>query len=223
MSKPNIPQAHAAEHFSAAQRSLFQPAPFDLIRIGSRRWFLQTGLAGIAGLSLPELLRRRAQAAPKSGGSRKAVILFGFPADRASSTSGIPSPTRPSRCGGRSIPSPQKSPACGFASTFRCRPASFTSWPSFGRSTAVTATTITVPSCSRAIRRRLKTSSRVSPVRWRGDIPPWDRLPPGFAAQTIATCRRLLEWEIRRSPYGMPISGVRAIWAPPTIRFAKRT
>ena len=35
----------------------------DLIRVGSRRWFLQTGLAGIAGLSLPDLLRCRAQAA----------------------------------------------------------------------------------------------------------------------------------------------------------------
>lgn len=46
----------------------------DLIRVGSRRWFLQTGLAGIGGLTLPQLLR--AQAAQGSGGSRKSVILF---------------------------------------------------------------------------------------------------------------------------------------------------
>jgi uncharacterized protein (DUF1501 family) len=49
--------------------------PADLIRVGTRRWFLQTGLAGVAGLSLPELLRRRAQGAAKSA-DRKAVILI---------------------------------------------------------------------------------------------------------------------------------------------------
>lgn len=45
----------------------------DLIRVGSRRWFLQTGLAGVGGLSLPALLR--ANEAAKSS-DRKSVILF---------------------------------------------------------------------------------------------------------------------------------------------------
>lgn len=47
------------------------------MRVNSRRWFLQTGLAGIAGLSLPMLLQQRAEAA-KSGKrkSKKNVILF---------------------------------------------------------------------------------------------------------------------------------------------------
>jgi uncharacterized protein (DUF1501 family) len=53
----------------------FRPPVSDLIRVGSRRWFLQTGLAGVAGLSLPELLRCRALGKSK-GSDRKAVILI---------------------------------------------------------------------------------------------------------------------------------------------------
>lgn len=57
--------------------NLFAP-PSDLIRVGSRRWFLQTGLAGMAGLSLPALLAARAGAAGSSQAprDRKTVILF---------------------------------------------------------------------------------------------------------------------------------------------------
>lgn len=72
--------SHAAEHASGTVSSPFQPAPRDLIRVGSRRWFLQTGLAGIGGLSLPGLLQLQAQAAPgkaeRTGRDRKSVILF---------------------------------------------------------------------------------------------------------------------------------------------------
>lgn len=46
---------------------------FDSIRVGSRRWFLQTGLAGVGGLTLPALLQ--ANEAAKAS-DRKAVILF---------------------------------------------------------------------------------------------------------------------------------------------------
>src|SRR5207248_4362216 len=53
-----------------------QPPSSDLIRVGSRRWFLQTGLAGLAGLSLPELLRCKARGAVRDAASRKAVILI---------------------------------------------------------------------------------------------------------------------------------------------------
>jgi uncharacterized protein (DUF1501 family) len=67
--------AHDAEHASTVGGDVVRPAPFDLIRVGSRRWFLQTGLAGMAGLSLPQLLHCRAQAGGQ-GTSRKAVILF---------------------------------------------------------------------------------------------------------------------------------------------------
>lgn len=40
-----------------------------------RRWFLQTGLAGLGGLTLPRLLQAR-EAAGVSSGDRKSVILF---------------------------------------------------------------------------------------------------------------------------------------------------
>lgn len=69
--------SHVGEHFqsNAAQR-LFAPRP-DLIRVGSRRWFLQTGLAGLGGLSLADVLRSRAVAAEQgTGKSPKSVILF---------------------------------------------------------------------------------------------------------------------------------------------------
>src|SRR5438874_1476842 len=65
---------HDAEHAGAVCGSPLQPPARDLIRVGSRRWFLQTGLAGVAGLSLPDLLRYRARGAAP-GASRKAVIL----------------------------------------------------------------------------------------------------------------------------------------------------
>jgi uncharacterized protein (DUF1501 family) len=69
----SLPSAgHDAEHETAVGRSPLQPATADLIRVGSRRWFLQTGLAGIAGLSLPDLLRCRAAGTA----NRNAVILI---------------------------------------------------------------------------------------------------------------------------------------------------
>ncbi len=54
-----------------------------MLRVGSRRWFLEAGMAGAAGVALPAFLQSRVQAASaesasaKSGpGKRKAVILF---------------------------------------------------------------------------------------------------------------------------------------------------
>jgi hypothetical protein len=46
---------------------------FDFVRVGSRRWFLQTGLAGVGGLSLPALLRANES---NKASDRKAVIVF---------------------------------------------------------------------------------------------------------------------------------------------------
>lgn len=64
-------------HHSSDVGQLFAPSVSDMIQVRSRRWFLQTGLAGIAGLSLPGLLRAQAQAADTGRStSKKSVILF---------------------------------------------------------------------------------------------------------------------------------------------------
>jgi hypothetical protein len=76
------PSEHARQHVARTIASPFRPAVSDLIRIGSRRWFLQTGLAGVAGLALPQMLaakeaRSHAPAAgPAQANDRQAVILF---------------------------------------------------------------------------------------------------------------------------------------------------
>lgn len=65
---------HAAEHLSGVRANPMLPAAGDLFRVGSRRWFLQTGTAGLAGLGLADLLRRQANAATPR--QQKSVVLF---------------------------------------------------------------------------------------------------------------------------------------------------
>ncbi|MFN0050861.1 MAG: DUF1501 domain-containing protein [Planctomycetales bacterium] len=69
--------SHAAVYAEVRKQLPVHPASRDLIRVGSRRWFLQTGLAGIGGLSLAQLAQARDEV-PRTGGvpTRKAVILF---------------------------------------------------------------------------------------------------------------------------------------------------
>ncbi len=55
----------------------FPSSPNSLINVSSRRWFLQSGLSALGGLSLPQLLKlQSASAAGSNKGDRKAVILF---------------------------------------------------------------------------------------------------------------------------------------------------
>ncbi len=94
---------HDAEHAGAACRSPLRPAPSDLVRIGSRRWFLQTGLAGLAGLSLPQLLHLRARAtvsAQTRRKDRKAVILIWLSGGPSHIDTWDPKPDAPSEVRG---------------------------------------------------------------------------------------------------------------------------
>jgi len=73
-----VSPCNSTEHAQSGISPLFSPDGSDVIRVGStRRGFLQTGLSGMAGLSLPALLQSRAVAAA-SGKSKSptSVILF---------------------------------------------------------------------------------------------------------------------------------------------------
>lgn len=65
---------HFGQHSTGSLQNLFAPADRDLIRVGSRRWFLQTGLAGLGGLTLPGLLN--AADADAVARPKKSVVLF---------------------------------------------------------------------------------------------------------------------------------------------------
>ena len=68
---------HDADHVRTAAASPFRPAVDDLIRIGSRRWFLQTGLAGLGGLSMAQILAAQSsRPVERNSADRKSVILF---------------------------------------------------------------------------------------------------------------------------------------------------
>jgi uncharacterized protein (DUF1501 family) len=100
------PAAHEQAHAGAARRALPQPPAADMVRVGSRRWFLQTGVAGVAGLSLPGLLRCRAEGAVRAGADRKAVILLWLSGGPSHLDTWDPKPDAPAEIRGpfRSIP-----------------------------------------------------------------------------------------------------------------------
>jgi hypothetical protein len=87
---------------TASHTSPLLPPGRDLIRVGSRRWFLQTGLAGFAGLSLADTLR----AARPATGTRKAVILFWLSGGPSQIDTWDPKPDAPDEIRGpyRTIP-----------------------------------------------------------------------------------------------------------------------
>src|SRR5262245_56369475 len=91
---------HDTEHAASALHSPPRPAACDLIQVGSRRWFLQTGLAGLAGLSLPDLLRCRAQGSAARRADRKAVILIWLSGGPSQLDTWDPKPAAPSEVRG---------------------------------------------------------------------------------------------------------------------------
>ena len=64
------------QHAILSQSRSLTPAPRDLLKVGSRRWFVQTGLAGVGALSTPDLLKLQAAGEAVSSGEKKSVILF---------------------------------------------------------------------------------------------------------------------------------------------------
>src|SRR5262245_57101452 len=69
---------HQVEHAAKGLGMPVRPPHSDLIRVGSRRWFLQAGLAGLGGLSLASLnpLQAATAAAKPANRDKKSVILF---------------------------------------------------------------------------------------------------------------------------------------------------
>lgn len=68
--------SHDDQHALGTAVQPLRPAASDLFRVGSRRWFLQTGIAGIAGLSMADLLRQRAMAEAAGRAPRKTSVIF---------------------------------------------------------------------------------------------------------------------------------------------------
>jgi uncharacterized protein (DUF1501 family) len=119
MTTSTLAGRHGAAHAAAACRSPLQPAACDLIRIGSRRWFLQTGLAGLASLSLPGLLRYRAQGAAAGGAGRKAVILIWLSGGPSQLDTWDPKPDAPGEVRGPFASIPTKVPGVRVSEHFR--------------------------------------------------------------------------------------------------------
>ncbi|MCX7400663.1 MAG: DUF1501 domain-containing protein [Planctomycetales bacterium] len=60
-SASHLASSRVVSHSTNAMGQLFGPEANPLLRIGRRRWILQAGLTGAAGLSLPLLLQAKAQ------------------------------------------------------------------------------------------------------------------------------------------------------------------
>ena len=94
----------------------------------SRRNLLKAGLAGLAGLSLPGLLRHRA-AAGRNPSNRKSVILLWMAGGPSHIDTWDPKPDRPPITVAPLAPSPPECPACVSASTCRNRRRCWTASP----------------------------------------------------------------------------------------------
>ena len=114
-----LPQSrHEAVHSEQARRTgIFHPGP-DLVRVGSRRWFLQAGMAGIAGLTLADQLATCSEAAATGGslrGDRKSVILFWLSGGPSQIDMWDPKPEAPSEIRGPFRPIATKIPGVHFS------------------------------------------------------------------------------------------------------------
>jgi len=78
---------HAFGFFHARQR--------EGLVVASRRNFLKVGLAGMCGLSLPDVLRRQAEAAPPARGKPRSIILLWMAGGPSHIDTWDPKPDRP--------------------------------------------------------------------------------------------------------------------------------
>lgn len=95
--------ALSSSHDGQHRKGTFLAPPLDTLRVGSRRWFLQTGLAGLAGLTLADVCRLGA-ASP--GRDPRSVILFWLSGGPSQIDTWDPKPEAPQEIRGpyRTIP-----------------------------------------------------------------------------------------------------------------------
>lgn len=88
----------------------------DLISVPSRRWFLQSGMSALGGLSLSQLMNLQAAsgADAKSGSARKSVILFWLSGGPSHIDMWDPKPDAPSEIRGPYSTIPTKIPGVHF-------------------------------------------------------------------------------------------------------------
>ncbi|MCA8991883.1 MAG: DUF1501 domain-containing protein [Planctomycetaceae bacterium] len=96
--------------------SFGRPFQQDLIRVPSRRWFLQSGLSALGGLSLAQMLQLQAAAGSDSKtGDRKSVILFWLSGGPSHLDMWDPKPDAPSEIRGPYSSIPTKIPGVRFS------------------------------------------------------------------------------------------------------------
>ncbi|MEZ6044533.1 MAG: DUF1501 domain-containing protein [Planctomycetaceae bacterium] len=121
------PRSHREHHNSSNLLSQFGPRSENLLTVGSRRWFLQTGLGGLAGLSAASLLQQQAvQAADQAGlitqnSQAKSVIFIWLSGGPSQLDMWDMKPNAPRKFVGRLIPSRHQFPELKFANTCRSR------------------------------------------------------------------------------------------------------
>ena len=110
-----------------------------IVRVGSRRWFLQLGAAGLAGASAGSMLAPGSIAAAageqslattlgSAAGDRKAVILFWLSGGPSHIDMWDPKPDAPSEIRGPLLADRHiRCRACSSANTCRCKRRSWTS------------------------------------------------------------------------------------------------
>jgi len=182
---------NTAEHGGGGIAPLFSPVGGNLLRVNSRRWFLQTGLTGMAGLSLPMLLQQHAAVA-KAGKpkSKKNVILFWLSGGPSHIDMWDPKHNVPSEIRGPFDSIPTKVPGVRVSEHL---PLTAKLTPSFAAWIAVPAT---------RWRAALMTARTALAIRR------WAPSRRSSRGQTVRVCRRSSGWLTR----GVRTFGRRAIW-----------